>query len=255
MKVAILAGGVGSRLGSETESKPKPMVDVGGRPLLWHIMGGYARHGFRDFSIALGYKGDIIKQYFADLARLHGHVSLSLKRNRLERHGEPVPDWDVDLVETGLRTQTGGRVRRLGSFLGEERFLLAWGDGVHDIDLPALLAFHEAHGRLASVVAVRPPARFGHLEFDGDRVVEFSEKPQAAEGWINGGVFVLEPGVLDYIEGDRTAFERAPLEGLARDGELMAFRHRGFWQCVDTPRDLALLKRLWDAGAAPWSTA
>jgi glucose-1-phosphate cytidylyltransferase len=231
------------------------MVDVGGRPMLWHIMQGYARHGFRDFAIALGYKGDIIKQYFADLARLHGHVSLSLKENRLERHGEPVPDWEVDLVETGLRTQTGGRVRRLAPFLGEERFLLAWGDGVHDIDLPALLAFHEAHGRLASVVAVRPPARFGHLEFDGDQVVEFSEKPQAAEGWINGGVFVLEPGVLAYIEGDGTAFERAPLEGLARDGELMAFRHHGFWQCVDTPRDLALLKRLWDAGAPPWAPA
>lgn len=255
MKVAILAGGVGSRLGSETESKPKPMVDVGGRPLLWHIMQGYARHGFRDFAVALGYKGDIIKQYFADLARLHGHVSLSLKANRLERHGDPVPDWDIDLVETGLRTQTGVRVKRLSPFLGDGRFLLAWGDGVHDIDLPALLAFHEAHGRLASVVAVRPPARFGHLEFDGDRVVEFSEKPQAAEGWINGGVFVLEPGALAYIEGDRTAFERAPLEGLARDGELMAFRHHGFWQCVDTPRDLALLKRLWGAGAAPWASA
>jgi glucose-1-phosphate cytidylyltransferase len=253
VKVAILAGGVGSRLGSETESRPKPLVDVGGRPLLWHIMQGFARHGLREFTVALGYKGEVIKQYFADIARLHGHVSLSLRDNRLRRHGEPVPDWDVDLVETGQRTQTGGRVLSLAPFLGDKRFLLAWGDGVHDIDLDALLAFHAGHGRLATVVAVRPPARFGHLEFDGDRVAEFSEKPQAAEGWINGGVFVLEPGVFRYIEGDATPFERAPLEGLARDGELMAFRHHGFWQCVDTPRDLVLLKRLWDRGEAPWT--
>jgi glucose-1-phosphate cytidylyltransferase len=252
VKIAILAGGIGSRLGSETESKPKPLVDVGGRPILWHIMRHFERFGHRDFVVALGYKGDLIKQYFAELARLHGHVSIGLKDNHVQRHGEPVPDWQVSLVETGLRTQTAGRIKRLQPFLGDETFMLAWGDGLHDMDLDALLAFHRAHGKLATVVAVRPPARFGHIEFDGDAVAEFSEKPQTAEGWINSGVFVLEPGIFAYIDGDRMHWEREPMEALARDRQLMAFRHEGFWQCLDTPRDLALLNRLWAEGAAPW---
>lgn len=252
MKIAILAGGIGSRLGSETESKPKPLVELGGRPVLWHIMRHFERFGHREFVVALGYKGDLIKQYFAELARLHGHVSINLKDNRVERHGEPVPDWQLSLVETGLRTQTAGRLKRLQPFLGEQTFMLAWGDGLHDMNLDALLAFHRAHGKLATVAAVRPPARFGHIEFDGDAVAEFSEKPQTAEGWINSGVFVLEPGCFDYIHGDHVHWEREPMETLARERELMAYRHEGFWQCLDTPRDLALLSRLWDAGDPPW---
>lgn len=252
MKVAILAGGVGSRLGTETESKPKPLVDVGGVPILWHIMRQFGAAGLNDFVIALGFKGDKIKQYLADYARLQGDIRIDLKRNRVERHGEPAMDWQVDLVETGLRTQTGGRILRLRPYLGERTFVLAWGDGLSTVDIPGLIDFHQTHGRLATIVAVRPPARFGHLQFDGDRVSEFSEKPQTAEGWINGGIFVLEPGIFDYIDNDKTHWEREPMEGLARDGELMAFRHSGFWQCMDTPRDLALLNRLWDSSAAPW---
>lgn len=255
MKTAILAGGVGSRLGSETESKPKPLVDLGGRPILWHIMKQFEQFGHRDFVVALGYRGDLIKQYFAELARLHGHVSIGLKANEVRRYGEPVPDWQIDLIETGLRTQTGGRIAQLQPFLDAQTFLLAWGDGLHNMDLDALVAFHRAHGKLATVAAVRPPARFGHLEFDGDAVAEFSEKPQTAEGWINSGVFVLEPGIFDYIKSDKTHWEREPMQQLARDGQLMAFRHGGFWQCVDTPRDLALLNRLWQQGEHPWLQA
>lgn len=254
VKTAILAGGVGSRLGIETESKPKPLVEVGGRPILWHIMQHFHSYGFNDFVIALGYKGECIKQYMADYAQLHGDLKINLQSNQIQRYGERPVDWSVELIETGLRTQTGGRIKRLRDYLDEQTFMLTWGDGVSTVDISELLAFHRSHGKLATVTAVRPPARFGHLEFEGDRVTEFSEKPQLSEGWINGAYFVLEPGVFDYIDNDKCHWEKAPMEKLAADGQLMAYRHQGFWQCLDTPRDLALLNRLWNTGQAPWKT-
>jgi glucose-1-phosphate cytidylyltransferase len=252
MKVAILAGGVGSRLSEETEVKPKPMVEIGGRPILWHIMQHYARFGHDEFVLALGYKGEVIKKYMQDYCALESDLTVRLGSGEVRRHAAEVPDWTVHLVDTGTHTDTGGRVKRLQPWLGKERFLLTWGDGVSDVDLDALVAFHESHGKLATVTAVRPAARFGHMEFDGDRVIEFSEKPQAREGWINGAFFVLEPEVFDYIEGDHTGFELEPLQGLARDGELMAFKHDSFWQCMDTVRDRNLLQRMWESGAPPW---
>lgn len=258
MKVAILAGGFGTRLAEETEVKPKPMVEIGGKPILWHIMKHFARYGHRDFVVALGYRGGAIKKWFADFAALQTDLLVHTGPQH-SSHVEPLgagqeDDWDVRLIETGLKTNTGGRVRRLGPHLGNETFMLTWGDGVSDVDLAALLAYHRSHGKLATVTAVRPPARFGHLQFDGQRVAEFSEKPQTAEGWINGAFFVLEPAVLEYIAGDETQFEREPLEGLARDGQLMAYRHEGFWQCMDTLRDKVLLERLWESSRAPWRT-
>ncbi len=251
MKVAILAGGLGSRLSEETALKPKPMVDIGGRPILWHIMRYYAHFGFDEFVIGLGYKGEVVKRWMVDTASITGDLTVHLATGEVHHHERP-DDWTVDLVDTGIKTQTGGRVRNLKDHLGEGTFMLTWGDGLADVDLHALLAFHRAHGKLATLTAVRPPARFGHLELDGDRVTVFDEKPQLGEGWINGAFFVLEPEVLDYIDADSTHFEREPLEGLAKDGQLMAYRHESFWQCMDTVRDLKLLQQLWDTGAAPW---
>lgn len=236
MKVAILAGGVGSRLVEETARRPKPMVEIGGRPILWHIMMHYSFHGFREFVIALGYRGEVIRRYMAG--------------PRIE--ADAAGGWEVDLVDTGQETMTGGRIKRLAGHLGDGTFMLTWGDGVSTVDLGALLAFHRRHGRLATVTAVRPPPRFGRLDLDGETVRAFEEKPAGGEGWINGAFFVLEPGVLDYIEGDATQFEQAPLESLARDGQLMAYRHEGFWQCMDTVHDRMRLERLWQGGAAPW---
>ena len=253
MKVAILAGGIGSRLSEETESKPKPMVEVGGKPILWHIMMIYAEFGLRDFVVALGYKGEVIKKYVVDYCSLNSNLRVDLRTGSVQRSEEGAsPDWSVDLVDTGIATETGGRVKRLQPYIGNETFMLTWGDGVADIDLDALLRFHRSHGRLATLTAVRPPARFGHLDLDGNRVGEFSEKPQTAEGWINGAFFVLEPGVFDYIDGDETSFERGPLARLARDGQLMAYRHESFWQCMDTVRDRKLLEELWASGNPPW---
>ncbi len=252
MKVAILAGGLGTRLAEETDSKPKPMVEIGNRPILWHIMRHYAHYGFKDFVIALGYHGEYIKKYFTDFCSLHSDLVVNLRTGQVRRNGGSSPDWNVSLVDTGLYTNTGGRIKRLAPILGNETFMLTWGDGVSDVNLQDLLAFHRRHGKLATLTAVRPPARFGHLQLSDDRVVEFSEKPQAAEGWINGAFFVLEPGVIDYIEGDSTQWEREPLEGLARDGQLVAYRHTSFWQCMDTLRDKRLLERLWESGQAPW---
>jgi glucose-1-phosphate cytidylyltransferase len=252
MKVAILAGGVGTRLAEETEVKPKPMVEIGGKPILWHIMMHYAHYGFNEFVIALGYKGEVIKKYMVEFCPLNSNLTVSLRTGRVKMNGGYKPDWVVDLVDTGMPTLTGGRIKRLAPYIGGGTFMLTWGDGVADVDLPALLAFHRAHGKLATLTAVRPPARFGHLDLDGDRVVEFSEKPQTREGWINGAFFVLEPGALDYIDGDETQWEREPLERLARDGQLMAYRHASFWQCMDTLRDKMLLNELWQTGRAPW---
>ena len=254
MKVAILAGGVGTRLAEETETRPKPMVEIGGRPILWHIMMHYARYGHAEFLLALGYKGEYIKRYVTDFARLHGDLTVDCARGTVTCSNGHAPAWRVHLIDTGIDTLTGGRIKRLGPWIGNEPFMLTWGDGVSDVDLDALVDFHRGHGRLATVTAVRPPARFGHLEFDGDLVREFSEKPQTAEGWINGAFFVLEPEVLDYIEGDETQWEREPMERLAREGQLMAYRHEGFWQCMDTLRDKRLLQHLWDTGEARWKT-
>jgi glucose-1-phosphate cytidylyltransferase len=254
MKVALLAGGVGTRLAEETEIKPKPMVEIGGRPILWHIMMHFAQYGYREFVIALGYKGEVIKRYMVEYASLHADLTVNLRTGEVVRHENACPDWSVELVDTGLHTLTGGRIKRLAPYLGDATFMLTWGDGVSDIDLDALLRFHRSHGRLATVTAVRPTARFGYLEFSGDCVSEFSEKPQTREGWINGAFFVLEPGVFDYIDGDECQWEREPMERLARDGQLMAYRHHAFWQCMDTLRDKKLLQDLWDRGDAPWKT-
>lgn len=251
MKVAILAGGLGSRLAEETEIRPKPMVEIGSMPILWHIMKYYGHFGYDDFVIALGYKGEVIKKYVVDYASLTGDLTVRLARGEVRAHEVERDDWTVTLVDTGQSTATGGRVKRLKDHLGDATFMLTWGDGVSTVDLDKLLAFHRAHGKLATVTAVRPPARFGHLQLDGDRITEFSEKPQVGEGWINGAFFVLEPEVLDYIEGDDTQFEREPLEQLAKDGQLMAYKHHGFWQCMDTIRDRKLLEALW-ATNPPW---
>jgi glucose-1-phosphate cytidylyltransferase len=252
MKVAILAGGMGSRLAEETEVKPKPMVEIGGKPILWHIMMYYSQFGFNDFVIALGYKGEVIKKYMVDYCALNGDLSVSFKTGKVKMKLRQACDWNVELIDTGTETQTGGRIKRLEPFLGNETFMLTWGDGVSNVDLDRLLAFHRGHGKLATLTAVRPTARFGHLETDGDRVVEFSEKPQTREGWINGAFFVLEPGIFNYIEGDPTHWEKEPMEQLAKDKQLMAYRHDSFWQCMDTLREKKLLESMWDGGKAPW---
>jgi len=254
MKVAILAGGAGTRLAEETEVKPKPMVEIGGMPILMHIMSHYAHYGFEDFVIALGYKGEVIKKYFVDYCSLNGNLKVNLGSGQVDAEGGERPNWTVDLVDTGAATLTGGRIKRLAPIIGNETFMLTWGDGVSDVNIKDLLAFHKAHGKLATMTAVRPPARYGHLEFEGDQVLEFTEKPQTAEGWINGAFFVLEPQVFDYIEGDQTMWEHAPLEGLARDNQLMAYKHEDFWQCMDTLRDKHVLERIWDSGNPPWKT-
>jgi glucose-1-phosphate cytidylyltransferase len=254
MKVVILAGGLGTRLSEETDVRPKPMVEIGGRPVLWHIMKHYARHGFAEFMVALGYKGEFIKRFFVDYTTLSGSMTVSLGEGVVERLDEDRDDWTVHLIETGQATNTGGRVGRLGPYLGGERFMLTYGDGVGNIDIPRLLAFHEEHGKLATVTAVRPPSRFGGLAFGEDGAVQFTEKPQMGEGWINGGFMVLEPQVLDYIEGDDTSFEADTLERLAEEGQLRAYRHEDFWQAMDTLRDVRYLRSLWDSGEAPWLT-
>jgi len=252
MKVAILAGGVGTRLVEETEVKPKPMVEIGGRPILWHILRHYAYYGFKDFVIALGYKGEVIKKYMVDYASLNSNLTVRLGTGQVDVHGGSRPDWTVELIDTGIATLTGGRIKRLKPYMGNETFMMTWGDGVSDVNLHELLKFHRAHGRLATLTAVRPPARFGHMVFKGDQVTEFLEKPQTMEGWINGAFFVCEPGVFDYIDGDDTQWEKEPMERLAGDGQLMAFRHSSFWQCMDTLRDKKLLEELWQKGNAPW---
>lgn len=252
MKVVILAGGLGTRLAEETEVRPKPMVEIGGRPILWHIMKHYAHYGFREFLVAIGYKGEAIKRYFLEYHTLNGNLTVNLASGSVQTHEQEHDDWTVDLIETGLHTQTGGRLKRLRPWIGNEPVMLTYGDGVADLDLRSLLRFHKSHGRLATVTAVRPPARFGGISFDGDLVVEFTEKPRIGEGWINGGFMVLEPEVFEYLEGDDTVLESDMLAKLSGDCQLAAFRHDGFWQCMDTLRDKRLLESSWDSQQAPW---
>lgn len=252
MKVAILAGGLGTRLAEETSRIPKPMVEIGSKPILWHIMMIYSHFGFDDFAVACGYKGELIKDYFHNFALRNNDYSIRLSDGYTQVLNAHARDWTVSVIDTGLETMTGGRMRRLSPFLGEGTFMLTYGDGVGDIDVRRLLAFHRAHGRLATVTAVRPPSRFGALDLDGDAVRRFSEKPQTDAGWINGGFFVFEPEVIDLIEGDTTVLERGPLETLASRGELLAYRHEGFWQPMDTLREKQLLEQLWQSGKAPW---
>jgi glucose-1-phosphate cytidylyltransferase len=252
MKVAILAGGYGSRLSEETTIRPKPMVEIGGRPILWHIMKYYACYGHTHFLIALGYKGEVIKHYMANYLPLEHDLTIKTKDGKVTMHEGARPDWTVDLINTGLNTQTGGRIKRLAPHIGDESFMLTWGDGLSNVDLTRLLHFHQNHGRLATLTAVRPPARYGFMVFDGDKVSRFTEKPQIGEGWINGAFFVLEPGIFDYIDGDSTVWEREPLERLAEDGELMAYKHTSFWQCMDTLREKYILETLWQSSQAPW---
>ncbi|HMG74744.1 MAG TPA: glucose-1-phosphate cytidylyltransferase [Pyrinomonadaceae bacterium] len=252
MKVAILAGGFGSRLTEETELKPKPLVEIGGRPILWHIMKHYAHHGFNEFFIALGYKGEMVKRYFLDYYSLNGSMTVNLSSGSVEMREKECEDWVVHLIDTGLRTLTGGRIKRLEASLNNQTFMVTYGDGVSDIDLSRLVEFHRSHGKLATVTAVRPPARFGGLIFDGDLVAEFTEKPQIGDGWINGGYLVFEPGVFDYLSGDGSSLEADALEKLAADKQMVAYRHEGFWQCMDTMRDMRLLESLWQGGNTPW---
>lgn len=252
MKTVILAGGLGTRLSEMTSQIPKPMVEIGGKPILWHIMNIYAQFGYEDFVIALGYKGEEIKKYFLNYRAINSDLSIDLSTGEAEVKNSKMTNWQVNLVDTGLHTQTGGRVKALKELIENETFLLTYGDGVADIDIAELVAFHKSHGRLATVTAVHPPARFGGLVLDGNQVVEFSEKNQAQEGWINGGFFVLEPEVLQYIQGEKTMWEKEPLENLAADGQLMAYFHGGFWQPMDTLREQRMLQSLWESGNAPW---
>jgi glucose-1-phosphate cytidylyltransferase len=253
MKVVILAGGLGTRLSEETEVRPKPMVEIGGRPMLWHILKVYAHHGFSEFCIALGYKGEFIKHYFLDYRALSSNLTVSIRGGQTwVDDSTPQDDWKVHLVDTGVETNTGGRVKRLAPLLKDGTFMLTYGDGVANVDVKKVLAFHRSHGKLATITAVRPPSRFGGLVFEGDRIKEFQEKPQIGEGWINGGFMVLEPGVLDFLQGDATSLEADGLDALARQGQLMAYRHDDFWQCMDTLREVRVLQRLWAEGQAPW---
>lgn len=252
MKVGILAGGLGTRLSEESALKPKPLVEIGGRPILWHILKCYAACGFKEFVIGLGYKGEIIKDYFINYRHRMRSLTVDLASGQVGVHDGDTEDWTVHLLDTGVQTQTGGRVKRIAEFIGDDTFMLTYGDGLANLDFKELLAFHRRHGKLATVTAVRPPARFGGLLFDGPIVREFTEKPQIGEGWINGGFFVLEPAIREYIAGDETLFELEPLERLAREGQLVAYRHDQFWQCMDTLRDVRLLESLWAEGHAQW---
>jgi glucose-1-phosphate cytidylyltransferase len=251
MNVAILAGGQGTRLTEETDVRPKPMIEIGGHPILWHIMKHYAHHGFKEFFVALGYRGEIVKRYFLDYRTLSGSMTLDLSKGVVADHHSECEDWIVHLKDTGLETNTGGRVKRLEPWLKHGTFMLTYGDGVSNIDLSHLLEFHKQQGRIATVSAVRPPARFGGLIFSGDLVAEFTEKPQIGEGWINGGFMVFEPEVFDYLN-DNSSLEADVLERLASEQQLAAYKHEDFWQCMDTLRDKRLLESLWQNGSAPW---
>ena len=252
MKVAILAGGMGTRLAEETAIRPKPMVEIGGKPILWHIMRHYDHYGLNEFVVALGYKGEYIRRFFSEYHSNSANLRVDLGTGSAQAHGSgPMEKWLIELIETGHDTNTGGRIKRMAPYLGDETFMLTHGDGVSDVDLTKLLEFHRSHGRLATVTAVHPPARFGQIEVDGEMAVDVSVRP-LKDAWINGGFFVLEPEIFDYIDGDSIQFEKDPLENLARDRQLMAYRHDGFWQCMDNIRDKTLLEHLWQTGRAPW---
>ncbi len=262
MKVVILAGGLGTRLSEETASRPKPMVEIGERPILWHIMKTYSHHGFNNFVVCLGYKGYVIKEYFSNYFLHMSDVTFDMRDNSMEIHQAAAEPWKVTLVDTGAETQTGGRIRRVGEYVRDDTFMLTYGDGVSDVDIEKLLEFHRAHGKLATITAVQPLGRFGALQIDDDQgdgplsapaVRAFQEKPMGDGAWVNGGFFVLEPGVLDRLGGDEIPFEGPPLESLAADGELRAYLHRGFWQPMDALRDVRTLEALWDSGEAPWA--
>ena len=254
MKAVILAGGKGTRLSEETLVRPKPMVEVGGRPLLWHILKIYSSHGINDFVICCGYKGYMIKEYFANYFLHTSDITFDLKNNSMTVHQTETESWNITLVDTGLDTQTGGRLKRVANYVGDEDFCCTYGDGIANVDIASLILTHKSENRLATVTAVQPPGRFGALKIEGSVVEEFLEKPTGDGGWINGGYFVLSPKVLDRIEGDNTLFEQDPLTGLAKDGELTVFKHSGFFQPVDTLRELQLLEGIWDSGSAPWKT-
>ncbi|MHB0971046.1 MAG: glucose-1-phosphate cytidylyltransferase [Thermoanaerobaculia bacterium] len=252
MKAVILAGGLGSRLSEETIVRPKPMVELGGRPILWHIMKIYSHFGIHDFVVCLGYKGYMIKEYFANYFLHMSDVTINLRNNELKVHQNSSEPWTVTLVDTGEETMTGGRLKRARAHVNEETFCFTYGDGVSDVDINALIAFHREQGSYATLTAVQPPGRFGVIDMDEERIRAFAEKPPGEGSWINGGFFVLEPAIFDYIEGDQTTWEREPLERLARDGHLSAYKHAGFWQPMDTLRDKILLENLWNSGSAPW---
>jgi glucose-1-phosphate cytidylyltransferase len=252
MKVVILAGGLGTRLAEETEVIPKPMVEIGGRPILWHIMKYYAHYGHKEFFIALGYKADVIKNFFMNYAPLSSSLTVDLSTGKVTMYSSAAEDWIVHLIDTGMATGTGGRLKRLQPWLAKETFLITYGDGVSNVELDKLVEFHRSHGRIGSVTAVRPPARYGGILFDGHMVASFTEKPQIGEGWINGGFFVFEPDIFEYLEDDRSSLEAHGLEKLAADRQLAAYKHEDFWQCMDTLRDKQLLERLWQRGQAPW---
>jgi glucose-1-phosphate cytidylyltransferase len=254
MKAVILAGGFGSRLSEETTARPKPMVEIGGKPILWHIMKIYAAHGIQDFVVCLGYKGYLIKEYFANYYLHTCDVSFDLAKGSLEIHRSETEPWRVTLVDTGEVTMTGGRLRRVLPYLGDEDFLFTYGDGVANVDISALIAFHKSHGKLATVTAVQPPGRFGALEVDGDAVTDFKEKPRGDGAWTNGGFFVLSSGVREYLDRDETVWEQEPMQRLAADGQLSSYRHEGFWQAMDTIRDRNHLEQLWSSDDAPWRT-
>lgn len=252
MKAVILAGGMGSRLSEETSLRPKPMLEIGGRPILWHIMKLYAAHGVNDFIICCGYKGYVIKEYFANYFLHMSDVTFDIEHNKMEVHQRFAEPWRVTLVDTGIATHTGGRIKRVKPYLGDEDFCLTYGDGVADVNIGKLVEFHNKEGKLATVTAVQPPGRFGVLELEGNLIRRFQEKPSGAGSWISAGFFVLSPKVVDYIEGDATPWEKEPMERLAKEGELNAFCHDGFWQSMDTLRDRQYLESLWQSGKAPW---
>src|SRR6266536_6212289 len=253
MKAIILAGGFGSRLSEETVVRPKPMVEIGGKPILWHIMNIYGEHGVNEFIIALGYKAEFIKEYFLNFEAFNNDISVDLSSGKITVYDGNQSQWKVHLVDTGFYTQTGGRLKRLARWLdGEDTFMFTYGDGVADIDIGALLRFHNSHGKLATVTSARSPSRFGRIVFKGDQIAEFHEKPEKAEGWINGGFFVLNQKVIDYIDGDETVWERDVVETLARAGQMEGYRHYGFWSCMDTMRERNFLEDLWRSGRAPW---
>ena len=252
MKVVILAGGFGTRLSEYTESIPKPMVTVGGKPILWHIMNTYAKFEYKDFYVALGYKADVIKEYFLNYRTLNSNFTVDLSNGGIVAHQQDTVDWKVTLVDTGLNSMTGGRVKRMQNFIGNETFLLTYGDGLADIDIAALVKFHESHGKMVTISAVHPGARFGELGLDGNIVTSFKEKPQVTQGWINGGYFVINPEFFNLIQDDSIILEKEPLERVAEMGELMSYQHNGFWQCMDTKRDRDSLEELWQTGNAPW---